>query len=561
MFGIVISCALFVGATQGSGNVEPAEAIYFGGDIVTVDDKCPTAEALAVNKGRILAVGAKHDVLRHKTDATRMIDLAGKTLLPGFIDPHSHLMNALMVLDWANVSSPPVGTVTDIAGLIAEIKRAELRQKPAKGDWIIAYGYDADLLREHRPLTRGDLDPYFPDNPVMVIHVSNHGAVLNSAGFERVGISANTPTPEGGVILREEGTNEPAGFIMETAFLPVFMKMPKPSREKLLEALKPAQDQYAANGYTTVQEGATSKEDLDFLRLGAGQERLFLDVVSLPVFADAPKIVGQPGYTFGTYDHRLKLGAVKIITDGSPQYKTAYWSQPLLTVGPVGQKHWRGSRDMTPGEIDAIFELCYRNEVRVFSHANGDAAIDMVIAAHRKHNGNRTDRLPIVVHSQFMRPEQLDAYAELGMMPSFFTNHTFYWGDIHVQNLGYQRASFMSPAASALKRGLMFSNHTDYTVTPLDPMFTVWTAVNRISRSGEAIGPTERVSPLEAIKALTVYAAHQYLEHDAKGSLTPGKLADMVIVSANPLAADPMRIKEIRVVETIKEGRTVYAAP
>jgi predicted amidohydrolase YtcJ len=163
-----------------------------------------------------------------------------------------------------------------------------------------------------------------------------------------------------------------------------------------------------------------------------------------------------------------------------------------------------------------------------------------------------------VIHSQFIRPDQLDKYAEVGLIPSFFTNHAFFWGDVHVRNLGEPRAFFLSPMKTARARGLRPTNHTDAAVTPPDPLFTIWTAVNRTSRSGRVIGPDERVTPLEALKATTINAAYQYFEEATKGTIEPGKLADLVILSDNPLTVDPARIAEIRVLETIKEGKTVY---
>lgn len=561
---ILFGCTLFGGALAGARawGVETADRIYYGGTILTVNDRSPTAAALAIASGKILAVGGKAEVFRHKSSSTEMVDLAGHALVPGFIDPHSHFLNALQVVGWANVSAPPVGQVTSISDVVAELKRVQERDNPAPGDWIIGYGYDASTLKERRDITRDDLDPAFPDHPVMLIHVSNHGCVLNSAGFKKVGVDAGTKTPAGGVIMRKPGSEEPAGLLMENAFLPIFAALPKPSTEALLAAMKPAQEQYARAGYTTIQEGATQFGDLNLLRQAAEQKLFYLDLVAIPFFTDAARIVGQPGNDFGVYHNRLKLGAVKCIADGSPQGKTAYWSQPLATAGPVGQRPWRGEPNMTQAAIDEMYALCYRHDVRVFTHANGDAAIDMALAAHRKAAGDgKSDRRPVMIHSQFARPDQLEQFVRLGVQPSFFTNHAFFWGDVHVQNLGRDRAYFLSPMRTAERLGLRGTNHTDYTVTPLDPLFTMWTAVNRVSRSGEVIGIQERITTAEALRALTIHAAYQYGEEQSKGSLEVGKLADLVILSDNPLAVEPMHLRSVRVLTTVKEGAVVFTAP
>ncbi len=517
---------------------------------------------MAVRNGKIVAVGSRADVMQQRGEATHVVDLAGRTLVPGFIDPHSHFCNGLAVTNWANVSAPPVGQVTEIAGLVAALVKLQARLHPAPGAWIVGYGYDPATLKDGRGLTRDDLDKAFPDNPVMVLHVSLHGCVLNSAAFKTVGIDAGTKTPPGGIIAREPGSNEPSGLLMENAFLPVFAAMPRPSANDLLAACKSVQQDYAGNGYTTVQDGATSLEDIAMLRDATARDLLYLDVVSLPLFTIAKQVVGQSGYTFGKYDGHVKLGGIKCISDGSPQGKTAYWTLPLLTPGPNGQSMWRGQPNMSQEQLDEIFELCLRHGVQVYTHANGDAAIDMVIAAYRKAAGSdKQDRRPVVVHSQFVRPDQLDEYAALGMLASFFTNHAYFWGDVHIQNLGYARASFMSPMKSAAQRGLHITNHTDYVVTPLNAMFTIHTAVNRITRSGEVLGPAERITPLAALQAITLNSAYQNFEEATKGSIEVGKLADLVILDKNPLKVDRYKIKDIRVVATIKDGKTVHGAP
>lgn len=548
--------------------------IFTGGDIVTMNDDMPAAEAVAVQEGRILAVGSKDDLIKAAGKDAELVDLGGKTLMPSFIDAHGHFANALQVVKWANVSIPPVGPITCVADVIEVLQAHIDKFQIAKGEWIVAYGYDNSGLAEGRDMTRDDLDPYFPDNLVMLIHNSNHGAVFNSAGLESAGVDENTPTPDGGFIARKPGSNEPAGLMMETAFLPVFLNMPQPTQEELLDTFPIAQELYTSKGMTTASEGATSMRDLGLLRLAAEQERLFIDVISLPLVTEIPNLVREyypksaakgmeipdaAAEQFGFYRNRLKLGGVKFIIDGSPQGKTAFWSEPLLTGGPGGEENWRGQPLYPPETINEAFQEMVDKGIQTFSHANGDAAIDMLIDAAKLAGVKASDdRRDVVIHSQFMRPEQLDDYVEIGFTPSFFTVHAFFWGNVHLENLGQERAFFLSPMKSAAEKGIRFSNHNDYSVTPLEPMRMIWSAMTRQAREGNIIGPDERVDVWLALKALTIDAAYQIFEEDSKGTLEAGKLADLVILDANPLTVETDAILDIQVVETFKEGESVY---
>ncbi|MCX5738352.1 MAG: amidohydrolase, partial [Proteobacteria bacterium] len=407
------------------------------------------------------------------------------------------------------------------------------------------------------------LDADFPDNPLMVGHVSMHGAVLNSAALKQYGISAETKTPPGGIILRKPGTNEPAGLVMETAYLPIFASLPKPNAEQEVVWSRAGQMLYAASGITTAQEGATHAPELALMQRAAAGGASVIDVIAYPFVTDFEVVLERnPPATWGKYVNRVKIGGAKITLDGSPQGKTAYFTTPYLTGGPGGEKNWRGEPGFPEDEVKAFFKKVYDLGLPLNVHANGDAAIDMLLRAHEYAAAGdlAKQRHVTVIHSQFVRPDQLDRYLAYSITPSFYTEHTYYFGDTHVLNRGREQASFISPMRAAIDKGLRPTNHTDFVVAPLDQMFVIWTAVNRISRGGVIIGPDQRVTPMEALKAITINAAYQYAEEGSKGSLEPGKLADLVILDRNPLAVDPMTIKDIQVVETIKEGRTIYKA-
>lgn len=537
----------------------PAETIVTGADVVTMDDTHPSAEAVAISGGRILAAGSAYEVAAFKDERTRIVDLSGKTLLPGFIDGHSHFFQVALVSSAANVSAPPVGKVSTIAETVASLKEHAAAHSVKPGEWLMGFGYDGSALRDGREATRDDLDVAFPKTPVVLVHVSAHGALLNSAALKLAGIDANTPTPVGGVIARKPGSNEPTGLLMETAWLPVIGLVPKPSPNEALKSIARAQMSYAANGYTTAQDAPAVAPIMALYEEAARQGRLSIDLVA---YADSEGLAHRidGGLRFPTsYNGRLRIGGVKLILDGSPQGKTAYFTQPYLTDGPNGEKNYRGAPVIGDRELKDAVAFAYEHGAQVLAHCNGDAAIDMMLEAHRTAGAPKGTRTTIV-HSQFVRPDQLEQYADYGLVASFFTNHTYFWGDVHVRNLGKERAYFLSPMKTARAMGIPMSDHSDFFVTPLDPLFIAWTAVNRLSRSGDVIGPDERVSAHGALRALTIDAAYQYGEEDRKGSISSGKLADLVVLDRNPLKVDPASIKDIRVVQTFKEGVPVYEA-
>lgn len=535
-----------------------ADLIISGGPIITMDVDQPAAEAVAIKDGKFLAVGKLSDVNTLRSATSREIDLEGNTLLPGFIDGHSHFAQAIAAATWGNVSGAPVGKIKNIADAMAEMKATRERNNTAPGEWLVGYGYDADTLQDGREITRDDLDAAFPDTPAILIHVSFHGAVLNSKGFELIGYDENTPTPPGGIIVRREGSNEPLGLIMETAWFPAAAQLMQLDEATRMSNLIKAQQHYAANGITTAQDGAGNMADFELFKQAAAANDFKIDLVVLGAFGEVPQFIAEyPKYS--SYQNRLKMGGIKLVTDGSPQGKTAFFTEPFLTGGPGGEENWHGEPLLPAEEFEQILATVYAEGIQAFVHANADAAIDMLLNAHKKlkPEGNDNSRT-VIIHSQFIRPDQLEDYASYGMVPSFFSNHAYFWGDVHRRNLGEKRAHFLSPLNSADKLGIHYTNHSDFMVTPLSPVFTVWSAVNRISRSGELIGGEERISPMRALKAITLDGAWQYFEEDTKGSIAEGKLADMVILDGNPLTVDPMTIKDIKVVSTYKEGVKIH---
>jgi predicted amidohydrolase YtcJ len=539
----------------------PADRIIRGGPIVTVNPAQPTAEAVAIAGGRIVAVGTEADVMKHKGAATEIVDLGGKTLVPGFVDGHSHFCSLIDVQTQALCASPPAGPCKTVADVIAALEKVRARRKLGPGKFVMGFGYDPELLAEKRAPTKQELDAAFPDNPVILVHVSGHGAMLNSKALAAYGVTAATQTPVGGVIGREPGSQEPDGLLFETAFLPIFSKVPGPDGEEAIQLLESGQDFYLREGITTAQEGATMKHQVDLLRTLAGRGALKLDLVLLPFITEIDAVfAGKPPRNEPEYKNRLRIGGVKALMDGSPQGRTAAFTTPYLTAGPAGQKDWRGELSFPQPMLNDFVKKVYDGGATLFVHCNGDAAIDALLEAHRFASGGEPakPRGTVGVHSQFIRRDQLEKYKAWSITPSFFTIHCFYFGDTHVANRGAAQADFISPMKSARTLGLRPANHTDFNVAPLDQIFTIHTAVNRVSRSGRTIGAAERITPLEALEAITLDGARLYGEEAKKGSIETGKLADLVVLSANPLTVPPDTIQTIRVEETIKEGKTVW---
>jgi len=540
-----------------------AQTLYINGKIITVDASDRIAEAIAVQEGKITAVGTTEEILQNKTMDAEVVDLKGKTVVPGFIDGHSHFMG-LFRGQAVNLGSPPMGEVRNIAELVTSIQTFQQQKELKEEEWIQGFGYDQDQLAERRHPTKEDLDEAFPNTPVFITNINGHMGVANSVALRLSGITADTPNPEGGAIERKKGSQEPTGLLQESAkgLLKIPAK-PKASLEEQLQNLRDQQLFYASQGITTAQDGYTSLPSLILLKQAADRGQLIIDIEALPGAQFLDEVIKNPDFEFGKIKNHLKLAGTKQIADGSPQGKTAYFTKPYLTEVP-GCIHdeCNGFPNITQEQFNAFILKAFKHHIRPFVHCNGDATIDMYLTAIKKASGelniNSTEVRPVTIHSQFVRPDQLDSYKELGIIPAFFSNHAFFWGDVHIRNLGIERARFLSPLKSAQKRGIIATNHTDYPVTPVNQLFLLWTAVNRETRSGQIIGEEERLTPIEGLRTITINGAYQYREEQIKGSIEPGKLADLVILSKDISTIDPKTIKDVEVLETIKEGKSIY---
>jgi predicted amidohydrolase YtcJ len=540
--------------------VSAPDVIYFDGQVLTLDAADTRAQAVAVGGERIVGVGSSERMRALAGPATRVVDLDGQTLVPGFIDAHSHLSLGAQARFMADLNAPPIGKIDSIDAAVAELRRhaAGLPEDA----WIVGFGYDDSLLAEHRHLRRDDLDRVSRSHPVVAIHVSGHLVAANTRALEIAGITRETPDPIGGVIRRDAATSEPDGVLEELpALLPVFTRMPQAPPEQRMAALEALGREYASRGVTTAQDGASGLQSIADLVAVLQAERFALRVVVLPT-QDAIEPLLRGELDVGGLDReRLALGPVKLVADGSIQGFTGYLREPYHTPFR-DDPDYRGYPGIARDELRKRVARIWGAGQDLAIHGNGDASIDDILHAFEaaQRVAPRDDARSIVIHAQMARDDQLDRMRGLGVSPSFFVLHTYYWGDRHRDLfIGPERARRISPTRSALQRGVRFSLHTDAPVVPMDVMRLVWSAVNRTTTGGQPLGPEQRLTPLEALRAVTRDAAWQYRLEDSRGSIEPGKLADLVILAENPLE-HPERIHEIQVRETIVGGRSVYRA-
>lgn len=526
-----------------------------------MNDAQPTVEALAIKEGKILAIGLENEVRGVAGRNPAIHDLDGRTLLPGFIDTHGHIVGGAFTREIANLQPPPAGGVSNFAELTSTLEEWSTDNPDAS--WIVGMGYDDSLLSEGRHPTKAELDKVSDTKPVVILHVSGHLAVCNTPCLEAGGISAQTPNPPGGIIRRISGSSEPDGVLEETARWLPLAKMPQPTAAETVQSIIAQQSYYASQGITTAQEGATNLGTIRMLESMATANQLKIDIVAFPAVKKPTDFVADIPYR-QDYQNGFRVGGIKLTLDGSPQGKTAWLTEPYHEVPKGSPDDYAGYPIFKAEDVNKIVAEAFERSVPVIAHANGDAAADQLLNAVTQANSNlgHADRRTVIIHAQTVRDDQIDLMKIESVIPSYFVSHTFYWGDWHRDSvLGERRGARISPLNTTLSKGVPFTIHNDAPVVPPDMMRLVWAGVMRETRSGETLGEAERISPVDALKAVTINAAYQYFEEDTKGSLEVGKLADLVILSENPTTADPKSIKDIRILATYKNGEQIFKNP
>jgi predicted amidohydrolase YtcJ len=516
-------------------------------------------EALVVNGGKITFVGSLSEAKENAAEGHKYIDLNGKTLLPGFIDGHAHFSSFSSQAIGAQILPPPDAGAKDIPALLNILNEWNTPQNRALTGWVFGMGFDDSVLEEKRFPTKHDLDQVSTEFPIMIIHISGHFAVLNSKGLEMLNIDSSTKDPEGGFIRREE-SNEPNGVLEELAAIPYYSKALTPLTAAAADLFFEAgQDMALSYGYTTAQEGR-DMGNVDLLSSKAEAKKIKLDVVSYVDYMFVDKYMSTK-WNSKIYNNHYRIGGMKVTLDGSPQGRTAWRTEPYLILPDGAKKGYKGypaiPEDST---LISLYEMGFKNNWQILTHANGDAAMDQMIRAMKNvvEKYDNEGRRDVLIHGQYIREDQLDSIKDLNVIVSLFPLHTFYWGDWHKQIIGDSLGNKISPTRTALDKGLKLTIHTDAPVALPNLMRMVGISVERKSRSGQIIGENEKLTPYEALKAITDWSAYQHFEEETKGTLEVGKTADMVILDNNPLKVEPSAIKDIKVIETIKDGASVY---
>ena len=522
--------------------------------LMTGDQKAQPL-SIAIKNKKIIWVGSHKNA---KNIQGKHIDFGDQAILPGFIDAHGHASYLAFATQVANLASPPVGGINTIKELQAELRKFIEESNLQPGEWVMGLGYDDSLLSEQRHPTKEDLDAVSTEHPIYLIHVSAHLGAANSLALSLANINTETKDPPGGKIRRYQNSSEPNGVFEETAAYPL-QQLAMSAYKDPIGSVKSAMEIYAKNGITTAQDGASSKETIGLMQAADAQGKINVDIISYPI--------GQNGLlkeidtlSFGSYTGRLKIGGIKLILDGSPQGKTAYLTEPYYKPPHSESDSYKGYPLIPQSEVSKWVKEYAELKIPIMAHANGDAAADMLIEAVKQANMN-SDHRTIMIHAQTVREDQLDQMKELKIIPSYFSTHTFYWGDWHRDSVfGEERAMRISPTKSSLDRNMPFTVHNDAPVVPPDMIRLLWSTTNRKTRSGKVLGEEQKISTYAALEAMTINAAYQHFEDDIKGTIEVGKQADLVVLSEDPLSIHPEKLLNLKVVATYSKGTEIFNA-
>lgn len=537
----------------------PEHHIFINAQVLTMDNRNSIAEAVALEGNRIIAVGSNQEIiaLAESWKSFEQTDLENKTMMPGFIDSHSHFPGSGLSAVLIDLNSPPIGQVESISQAL-ELLRAKAALIP-KGEWIIAFGYDDTLLEEKRHFSRADLDQVSTDHPIYVLHTSLHMGVANSKALAHFDITETSTNPLGGEIVREQGSQVPSGLLTETAHHPFAEKALDLSLSQTRVLLRESIESYLSEGVTSAQVGLAQEKLVLPLAVASKIKLIPLRLMLFPDELLGLKILDGKANFRSWESEYFEVGAVKLVADGSIQGYTGYLTEPYTQVKEAYGNDYKGFPIYDQGKLNDLVSRFHGGEMQLAIHGNGDAAIDMILDAFEMAQAQNLQEDPrlILIHAQMARVDQLKRMKSLGVTPSFFSSHVFYWGDRHRKLFIGERAEKISPAKSAENINLRFTHHLDTPVVPMSPLFSAWVAVNRQTRSGKVLGASERISTQQALRGLTIDAAYQVFKDKSLGSIEVGKLADLVVLSENPLSTNKS-LKDIQVLKTIIGGSLAY---
>ncbi len=527
--------------------VGQAELVVEGGTFLPMDPSLTQVDAMAISGDRIIAIGRTQEIEALVGPNTHRVDARNLTVTPGFIDSHSHPMMANEAIS-VDVNFRTIDEVQD--ALVSQAVRT-----PA-GEWVQAHMYDDTKFEDGRPLNRDDIDQVVQSHPVMVRHRGGHTAVVNSRAFEIARVTNDTPDPEGGRYFRDLGrlTGKVAEKAMDT-FNDVGT-WPTLSRDVARAGATLMSKRMAAAGLTSTTDAYGQMSSwtayMDALERGELYFRLsFMPGGSFPVYEH----MKSEGMRSGHGSDMLRVGAVKYVADGSASERTMRMSTPYEGTNDYGIS------TMSQAEIDEAVDEAVASGFRIGIHANGDVTIDMVLKAYERVLANWGGPNPRfrIEHCSLTNPDLLTRIKETGTIPAPFYTYAHYHGNKWV-DYGEERMRHMFAHRSFLDFDIPVAPASDFTPGPFEPMMALQSMVTRTDTSGRVWGENQRISVMEALRICTLNGAFASFEEETKGSLTPGKLADFVLLAQNPTEVDPGALKEIEVVATYLGGRPTYEA-
>ncbi|UCH57966.1 MAG: amidohydrolase [Candidatus Bathyarchaeota archaeon] len=529
----------------------PADLALLTGKIVTVDSDESIQEAVAVKFGRIIAVGANEEIEPLVGDDTNVIDLEGRTVIPGLIDSHAH-MAAVGASRTVNVDLSEEAGVRSIADIQARL--AERAAGTPRGEWVTGYQEDDSKLAERRHPTRWELDEASKEHPIIISTVGGHFSIANSYAFEKAGVTRETPDPVGGRFDRDPETGEMTGGLHEVAIEVIRPGgPPEPTREQAYEGAKEILRECASVGITCVYDTVKRSQLRAILDL---KNRCELPVrVRMDVHIDLFPELEKTGIYRGLGDDWVRICGLKFFFDGAISARTAAVTEEYLNK-PGFYGVMATTREIATETIMEAYGAGYR----ISAHANGDRAIEMYldIMEEAQKRFPREDPRNRDIHCTVITPELVERIRELGILPTIFGPYVYYHGDKLLPAFGEERLERMFAARSFLDAGVRIAAHSDHPCAPYPPMMAIHGLVNRTTRAGRPIGQSQRVSVMEALKLYTINAAYQSFDENRLGSIEVGKLADMVILGEDILAIPKERIIDIPVDMTIIGGKTVF---
>jgi predicted amidohydrolase YtcJ len=529
-----------------------ADTVLLNGNVLTMDTEQPRAQAIAVWRNRILVVGDNDAVRAAAGSGTRVIDLAGKTVLPGLNDNHCHPIGYGFALQWLDTSPARVRTLAELL----ERFREAARQAPP-GAWVRGRGYDDTRLDVRRHPTRYDLDQVTGDHPAILIRTCGHMSVVNSVALRLAGITRDTPDPEGGRIVRDED-GEPTGLLQERAQELVRRHIPEPTVEDIGRALVTAGKQFLAMGITSVIEAGISKpEELQAYQQLRREQALPVRTSLMMLIDQTLEPMEALGLRTGMGDEWLRIGPLKLLQDGSGGGRTA-----LMSVPYPGEPDNYGLAVYSQEQLDEAFLRVARLGCQGAAHAIGDRAIDMILTAFERALAAcpQPDPRWRIEHCGLPRPDLLDRMQRLQVLAVPQPAFVFYLGDSYLRNFTEEQLALSYPCRAWLDRGIVAVGSSDTPVVPAHPWVNIRSAVTRLTQDGQRMGPEQAVTVDEALRMFTVNGAYASFEERVKGSITPGKLADVIVVDRDPHAVEPEELHTIRNELTMIDGTVVYEA-